>query len=112
MKNLLERISNSIHEVCPFHCRSASPGEVSIISLTSKPNLDKVYAMSNAANNTRIVCHDASGTITSEQQLYATHQVGPYFVTISNCLCSIKLTDRSIHIPYPCPINANLTNMN
>jgi hypothetical protein len=111
MKNLLEgRISNSIHEVCPFNCRSASPGEVSIISLTSQPNLDKVYAISNAANDTRIVCRDASGSITSEQQLYATHQVGSYFVSISNCLYSIELADRSIRIPHPCRINANLTN--
>jgi hypothetical protein len=98
--------SDTLSEMCPMNCRLAG-NEVSIISLNNKnPDGEKVFAVTNANNNTELVCRKGStGEVVSRQNFYEeTHTIGTYIIRITNCNCAIETNSRVYRIPHPCRI--------
>jgi hypothetical protein len=88
-----------------MNCRLAG-NDISIISLNKNPDGEKVFAITNADNNTELVCRKGStGEVVSRKNLYdETHTIGTYIIRITNCNCARETQSKVYRIPHPCRI--------
>jgi hypothetical protein len=98
-----------LREACPFHCRPARINDTSVISLESKPDQTRIFAVTNPPPNSAIICEFKNGTIASDTPVTFDNPIGSYLISISNCLCHIRLNTRIIRMTHPCRIHTNDT---
>jgi hypothetical protein len=94
---------------CPLHCRPYQSTEAFIIFLETASNSDRICAITNATENTEIICKHPNGTVHSTVSIPTAKSMEAHLVNLSDCLCSISMSGHIIRIPHPCRMNSNFT---